>query len=475
MILMIPSRKRRCIRGFDVIEAVAPGPAELAQPTAKSDMTGKSFRLNIQSEAQMYSGSQGGDSPGTRRHEQESDGAGLDGGHWPRRRTPILDWLVNGTRQERFLDTIFGDCCAKLRADGIPIARAVLHLRIQHPQWLGTRILWRPDLDAAELHPVEFGITETETYRNSPVSAVHAGAAQIRKRLEDPPSDGEFPIYDELRRQGLTDYVAWPLEYTLDKRHVINFATDRPGGFTDDELGLLHDLLPALALVTEVRFKNRFARRLLETYVGPHASEQILGGLITRGSGTTITAVVMIADLRGFTSISELWPRDDVISMLNEYFEVVAAPLEGNGGEILKFIGDGLLAVFPLNRPSACVDALAAVASVRRGMAALNKRRIGANLEPLGYGIGVNVGEVMYGNIGTPTRLDFTVIGPAVNTAARLEGLTKSLGRTSLFSGAFAAAIEDRSLRSLGRHPLRGLGEPLEVFGFADEDTHNQA
>jgi adenylate cyclase len=382
----------------------------------------------------------------------------------------VLDWLVNRTRDERFLDNIFRDCCVRLRADGIPIARATMHLRLQHPQWFGSRVLWRPDLKEAELHPIELGITETERYNNSPVGALQSGSAQVRKRLEEAPSNQDFPLYEELRREGLTDYVAWPLEFTLGVRHAITFAADRPGGFTDDELGSLRELLPALALVTEVRLKNRFARRLLETYVGPHASEQILSGYIRRGSGVTITAVVMICDLRGFTTISELWPRDDVISMLNEYFDVVSAPLEENGGEILKFIGDGVLAVFPLNRPTACADALAAVLSLRRGMAALNERRIGANLEPLGYGLGVNVGNVMYGNIGTPTRLDFTVIGPAVNTAARLEGLTKSLGRTGLFSGNFADMVRSPLLRSLGRHPLRGLGDPLEVFGFADED-----
>jgi adenylate cyclase len=383
----------------------------------------------------------------------------------------VLDWLINGTRGERFLDHVFRDCCVKLRAEGIPIARATMHLRIQHPQWFGSRVLWRPDLEAAELHPVEFGITDTERYRNSPVGALRTGLAEVRKRLEEAPDDQDFPLYQELRREGLTDYVAWPLEFTLGMQHSITFATDRPGGFTDDELSLLGDLLPALALVTEVRLKNRFARRLLETYVGPHASEQILGGHITRGSGVTITAVVMICDLRGFTIISELWPRDDVISMLNDYFEVVSAPLEQNGGEILKFMGDGMLAIFPLNRPTACSDALTAVLSVRGGMAALNKGRVGAKLEPLGYGIGVNVGDVMYGNIGTPARLDFTVIGPAVNTAARLEGLTKGLNRTALFSGAFAERLGSPSLRSLGRHPLRGLGNPLEVFGFADEDA----
>jgi adenylate cyclase len=171
----------------------------------------------------------------------------------------VLDWLVNGTRDERFLDNIFRDCCVKLRADGIPIARATMHLRLQHPQWFGSRVLWRPDLKDAKLHPIELGVTETARYHNNPVGALQSGAAQVRKRLEEAPNDQDFPLYEELRRDGLTHYMAWPLEFTLGVRHVITFAADRPGGFTDDEVGLLHDLLPALALVTEVRMKNRFA------------------------------------------------------------------------------------------------------------------------------------------------------------------------------------------------------------------------
>ena len=412
------------------------------------------------------------DRPGSGPEESQNSGAGTHThrhGYWPRQRSRVLDWLVNETRPERFLDNIFGEFCQKLRQEGVPIARAIMRLRLHHPQWLGTRILWRPDMSAAEVHPIEYGVTETEMYRNSPVGALHGGLEQVRKRLEEPAGDQEYPVYAEMRRDGLTDYVAWPMDYSLGQRHVVSFATDRPGGFHDDELDLMADLLPALSLVTEVRLKNRFARRLLETYVGPHASEQILSGLTTRGSGVTISAVVMICDLRGFTNISELWPRDDVISMLNEYFDVISAPLERYCGEILKFIGDGLLAVFPLDRSTACADALMAVSEARQGMAALNERRSASGLEPLGYGIGVNVGDVMYGNIGTSSRLDFTVIGPAVNAAARLEGLTKDLGRTVLFTGRFAAMLDDRSLRPLGSYPLRGLGEPLEVFGFPDE------
>jgi adenylate cyclase len=157
----------------------------------------------------------------------QSDGTRVRDVLWPRRRTSVLDWLVNGTRDERFLDNIFGDCCAKLRADGIPIARAVLHLRIQHPQWFGSRVFWRPDLKAAELHPVEFGITETERYRNSPVGALHAGSAQVRKRLEEAPNDRDFTIYEELRREGLTDYVA--CRWNLRSEYGTSFPSPRTG------------------------------------------------------------------------------------------------------------------------------------------------------------------------------------------------------------------------------------------------------
>ena len=162
----------------------------------------------------MYSGAgaREGNTLGTneqvRVRQPAGRGAGAEGGFWPARRTSVLDWLVNGTRGERFLDNIFRDCCVKLRADGIPIARATMHLRLQHPQWFGSRVLWRPDLKDAELHPIELGVTETQRYHNSPVGALQAGASQVRMRLEEAPDKQEFPLYEELRREGLTDYVA---------------------------------------------------------------------------------------------------------------------------------------------------------------------------------------------------------------------------------------------------------------------------
>ncbi len=389
-------------------------------------------------------------------------------GRWPRRRTAILDWLVGQTRGERFLDNILVACCERLRQAGVPVGRATLHLRTDHPQWLGARILWRTGMAEAEIRPTDYGVIDTDQFRDSPINAILAGATQIRERLDGPHAAADaYPVLDDLRREGLTDYVVWPLDHTLGKRHVISFAADRPGGFSDEDLSLLADLLPALALVTEIRLKNRLARTLLETYVGPHASEHILAGSTRRGSGVTVGAAILVCDLRGFTAISELWPRDDVIALLNDYFDAMSTPIERYGGEILKFIGDGLLAIFPLSDPGACDSLMRAVAEARQAMTVLNQGRTGRGLEPLGYGIGVHAGDVMYGNIGSRARLDFTVIGPAVNVAARLESLTKQVGRDALFSRDFVARLErPGALGHVGSFPLHGVGAPVDVFGL---------
>jgi len=225
--------------------------------------------------------------------------------------------------------------------------------------------------------------------------------------------------------------------------------------------------LPVLALVSEIRIKNRLARTLLETYVGSHASEHILAGATRRGSGATVHAAIMICDLRDFTRISDNWPRDDVIDLLNAYFDAMSEPIARHGGEILKFIGDGLLAIFPLSQPSACANLLHAVAEARQAMVALNERNGDTGRAPLNYGVGVHVGDVMYGNIGSRTRLDFTVIGPAVNMASRLETLTKQLGRTVLLSRAFADCVEsDFDLERVGEYPVRGFSDPIELFAY---------
>jgi adenylate cyclase len=380
----------------------------------------------------------------------------------------VLHWLTNDTRDERFLDNIFAELCLRLQRAGVPVKRATLHLMIVHPQWLGSRIMWADGMREAELRRVDYDVRERSDYIDSPADELHDGAAEVRENLErDPALSRKHAFYDRMRAKGLTDYVAWPLYHTLGKRHIVTFATDQPGGFDDAHIAGLLRLLPVLALVSEIRMKNRLARTLLETYVGSHASELVLAGATRRGSGTTVRAAIMICDLRDFTRISDNWPRDDVIDLLNGYFDAMSEPIARYGGEILKFIGDGLLAIFPLSNPSACANLLHAVAEARQAMIALNEKNGETGREPLNYGIGIHVGDVMYGNIGSQTRLDFTVIGPAVNMASRLETLTKQLGRTVLLSRAFADFVKSNfDLERVGEHQVRGFSDPIELFAY---------
>ncbi|MCP3405812.1 adenylate/guanylate cyclase domain-containing protein [Bradyrhizobium sp. CCGB01] len=380
----------------------------------------------------------------------------------------VVDWLTNGTSDERFIDNIFAEMCIRLQQAGIPIKRSTMHVRIQHPQWLGAAFMWTDGMREAKVTRVDFDVLERSEFIGSPVSEMLDGATELRENLEGDPSRGrKHAVYDEMRAKGLTDYVAWPLHHTLGKRHLVTFATDRPGGFDDAHVAALKNVLPVLALVSEIRIKNRLARTLLETYVGSHAGELILAGATRRGTGTTVRAAIMICDLRDFTKISDNWPRDDVIDLLNDYFDAMSEPIARHGGEILKFIGDGLLAIFPLGAPNACANLLHAVTEARQAMAALNERNNGTGRAPLNYGIGVHVGDVMYGNIGSTSRLDFTVIGPAVNMASRLEALTKQLGRAVLLSHAFAELVEKQfELEHVGKHEVRGFSDPIELFAF---------
>ncbi|MGC2778961.1 MAG: adenylate/guanylate cyclase domain-containing protein [Bradyrhizobium sp.] len=389
----------------------------------------------------------------------------------PRLGDDVVDWLTNGTRDERFIDNIFAQMCIRLQRAGIPLKRASLHVRINHPQWLGARILWSDGMREAEIARIDYDVMERSEFIGSPGNEIHGGAAEVRENLAQDPSLGrQHAVYDEMRAQGLTDYVAWPVHHTLGRRHFVTFATDRRGGFDQAHIDALLRLLPVLALVSEIRIKNRLARTLLETYVGPHAAELILAGATRRGSGTTVRAAIMICDLRDFTKISDNWPRDDVIDLLNGYFDAMVEPITQHGGEILKFIGDGLLAIFPLTEPAACANLLHAVTGARKAMAELNARNGEAGRAPLNYGIGVHVGDVMYGNIGSRSRLDFTVIGPAVNMASRMEALTKQVGRPVLLSRAFAELVEGPfALERVGEFPVRGFNDPIELFAFEDD------
>jgi len=208
----------------------------------------------------------------------------------------VVRWLTNDTRDERFIDNIFAELCIRLQRAGIPVKRATLHFLINHPQWLGARIVWADGMREAEINRVDYDVRNRPEYIGSPANDIYdGGVEELRENLERDPSLGRtHAVYDEMRAKGLTEYVAWPLYHTLGRRHFVTFATDRPGGFDDAHIAGLLKLLPVLALVSEIRMKNRLARTLLETYVGPHAADLILAGATRRGSGTTVRAAIMI-------------------------------------------------------------------------------------------------------------------------------------------------------------------------------------
>ncbi|MBX9455580.1 MAG: adenylate/guanylate cyclase domain-containing protein [Rhizobium sp.] len=398
--------------------------------------------------------------------DQVSTALLADDGTWPSARRQVLDWLVGETQHERFVDNILVALSERLVAAGVPVARVSLHFQTNHPQWRGARLLWRTGLAEAEVDLYGYEIQHEEAFLQSPLRVIRDGVDALRRNLEEPVTDpvAEASLYADLRAEGMTEYVALALAHTLGKRHVATFSTKRSGGFSEEHLLVLKDILPVLSLVTEVRLKNVMARTLLRTYVGPHASEEILAGATTRGSGATKSAAIMVCDMRDFTTLSSLWPRDYVIELLNDYFDALSGPIEDHGGEILKFMGDGLLAIFPLSVPTACADLLAAIREGRKAMAALNAKSAADGHPQLGYGVGVHLGDVMYGNIGSRRRLDFTVIGPAVNVASRLESLTKDTGQPVLLSRAFVEhAGCEADVDHLGAHILKGLAEPVEV------------
>ncbi|MFO1060148.1 MAG: adenylate/guanylate cyclase domain-containing protein [Dongiaceae bacterium] len=385
---------------------------------------------------------------------------------------PIARWLVDQAPDLPSTRFVIGEFCRRLVADGMSLARSLVSIRTLHPQLEVVGYLWKSGVIEVNEVPRERGILATPLYLKSPFRLIYEGAPEIRRRVPPLGTEVEFPILADLQELGATDYICLPLRFSRGRINVMSFATDRPGGFSDAELDRLRLLLPVLAVVLEVQATNRVAETLLDTYLGPEAGRRVLSGSIKRGDGTTVAAALWYCDLSGFTALTERLPPYDVIELLDEFFGCMAEPVQSRGGEVLKFIGDAMLAIFPmaddLDRDRACLAALDAARQALADFDALNERRRAAGKETLGVKIALHAGTVIYGNIGAPTRLDFTVIGPAVNMVTRLEGLAGRLGLRLLASAPFAAPC-NVELASIGYHPLRGIALQQELFTLPDD------
>jgi len=363
------------------------------------------------------------------------------------------------------------------------LSRLLVFIHSLQPQAVGIRYMWNRDSGCAQSWSAPNSAMETETFRNSPVFAIIEGSKSvIRRRLDIPNPCLDYPVLKDLLAAGATDYVAMPLVFSDGETNVITFAADRPGGFTDVELGETTDLVRVLARLLEIHAVRRTAKILLDTYLGKHTGERVLQGLIKRGDGEDIHAVIWFCDLRDSTAMADSMPRTAFLGILNDFFDCMAGAVLDHGGEVLRFIGDATLAIFATGTSScgvdrgccdtvtACHAALTAAKDAQAHMRALNRNRAQKGESPLRFGLALHMGDVTYGNIGVPERLEFTVIGAAANEAARLEGLCRTLNQPLLISSAFKGCFPGQ-LVSLGFHTLRGVGTPEEVFTLPAEEV----
>jgi adenylate cyclase len=381
----------------------------------------------------------------------------------------VATWLLDDARDLADTRTVISDLCQRLLASGFPLYRLFLSIGTLHPQVATIGYQWRRGDSLASETPREHGIDRQDVYLRSPIKLIHDGVPEVRRRLVDLAAPREFPILDDLVAEGVTDYLIVPLRFSSRRVNAVSIATDRPGGFSEAELGRFKNLIPLLALVLDVKETRRVASTLLDTYLGRDAGRRVLGGLVQRGDGITLAAALWYCDLRSFTATTETLPRDQIIALLNDYFACMVGAVHRHGGEVLKFIGDAMLAIFPiaddLDRDRACVAALAAAEDALADLDDLNERRLADGKAILEADIALHSGAVMYGNIGAPDRLDFTAIGTAVNLVTRLERMSEELGQRLLASARFASPCGSK-LVSVGHYRLRGFSQPQEIFAL---------
>jgi adenylate cyclase len=384
-----------------------------------------------------------------------------------------INWLTDGARSASDDAQLLAGFCERLVDAGIPLWRVGVFLRTLHPDVFGRSAIWREGR-GVETGEADFTLPDSEEFQTSPLHTAIATAAPVRHRLTQNAPRNSL-VLEELRAQGITDYVAFPLIFTDGSVHVSSMQTREPAGFSKGEVDAMAKIVPPLARVFEVRSLQRTAVTLLDTYVGNRSGARIMAGQIRRGHTDTLHAAIWLSDLRGFTALSDRLPPAAIVDLLNRYFDCQVPSIQKAGGEVLKFMGDGLLAVFPTaddgrDEREICESVLAAAREARAAVQGLDYMNGGHMAERLNFGLALHVGDVLYGNIGGRGRLDFTCIGPAVNLAARMEKLAGNLGRSILASTEFADHARG-DWADIGEYAVAGFARPQRVFGLRDESA----
>jgi adenylate cyclase len=387
----------------------------------------------------------------------------------------LATWLAKAGLEGRRETALVESFCNFAAAAGLPLKRAVVFIDTLHPIHEGRAFRWereKPEVSLSEYGRSTEG-EAAERWRTSPWFQLLADGDSVLRRRIAADGEVEFPMFSELREASIVDFVAMVNRFAADG--VIGemdcfysaWMTDRAEGFADDEIAALKRLMPFLGLAIKSASLARIAETLVETYLGRDAGRRVLQGRIARGVADRIKAVLWFSDLRNYTRISDTAPAEEIIPLLNDYADAIVSAIHQNDGDVLKLIGDGVLAIFPAaERAHACAAALDAASAAREAVMALNTRRFEQGLPATEMYLGLHIGEVFYGNIGSKERLDFTVVGPAVNEVSRIAAMCRSVDQPILMSAAFTASVaeERRAFASVGRFALRGVGKPQELF-----------
>jgi adenylate cyclase len=384
-------------------------------------------------------------------------------------------WLTEAGLEGRSEVELVGEVCTRLTRHGVPILRSFVGLDTLHPVYEGRAVVWRRGDNDLKL--TEYGRSDaaerSDAWLRSPFYYMLQNKESFLRRRLSTESEGEFSIFPDLRRAGATDYVAIGASFGDNRRIAImegvmsSWTTDAADGFRDEQIAALRHIVPALALAMKTAALTHIAETLVQTYLGRDAGQRVLRGQIGRGVADRIETVLWFSDLRGYTKISDGAAPEQIIPLLNDYAETAIEAIHAHGGDVLKLMGDGILAIFNFDSHTrACCQALDAATAAQCAIAALNQGRAAKGLPTTEMYLGLHVGEVFYGNVGSESRLDFTVVGPAVNEVSRIAALCRSVDRPLLLSSAFVQALgaDAPALASVGRYVLRGVAKAQDLY-----------
>lgn len=377
----------------------------------------------------------------------------------------IIEWLADEALHQSEPATLLGELCLRLRAVGIPVMRSQLAFRVLHPLYDASTLTWsmKQDVLVENFRPEQTG---QEQFLRSPVGHALTNRLPVfRRRLTGPTALLDFEVLEDFRGLGGTDYLIFLISFDPSGQNgvICSWLGDRAAGFTDDEIAQLQRVTRELGIAMKSRLEHSVAENIAHAYLGRRAGQAVLNGSIRRGDGEKITAALWYSDLRSSTELADRLSTEDFLELLGRYFEMTAAAVLDHGGEVVSLIGDAVLGLFRVDGSpqEACARALAAAHEARRRLGATQPTTTGSS--ELDFGISLHLGQVIYGNVGVPERLQFTVVGAAVNEVVRVQDLTKQLGCPVLATATFADAVAG-SWRPLGEHRLRGFETPMPIL-----------